>query len=91
MYYKAPELLVDDKSYNYSLDIWSLGCMFAGMLFNIETFFKGDNDCDQLAKVVEILGMESLRDYLRKYRLNLPSNCAAVLKNSKGIPLDQFI
>ena len=24
-YYKGPELLVDDKLYHYSLDIWSLG------------------------------------------------------------------
>lgn len=40
-YYKGPELLVEDKRYHYSLDIWSLGCTFASMLFNIDTFFKG--------------------------------------------------
>lgn len=32
-YYKGPELLVDDRLYHYSLDIWSLGCTLAGMLF----------------------------------------------------------
>ena len=31
-YYKGPELLVNNKFYDYSLDIWSLGCMFAGMV-----------------------------------------------------------
>jgi casein kinase II subunit alpha len=31
-YYKGPELLVNNKYYDYSLDIWSLGCMFAGMV-----------------------------------------------------------
>ncbi len=31
-YYKGPELLVNNKFYGYSLDIWSLGCMFAGMV-----------------------------------------------------------
>lgn len=31
-YYKGPELLVNNKYYSYSLDIWSLGCMFAGMV-----------------------------------------------------------
>ena len=31
-YYKGPELLVDNLLYDYSLDIWSLGCMFAGMV-----------------------------------------------------------
>nr|POE94203.1 casein kinase ii subunit alpha-2 [Quercus suber]POE94204.1 casein kinase ii subunit alpha-2 [Quercus suber] len=30
-YFKGPELLVDLQDYDYSLDMWSLGCMFAGM------------------------------------------------------------
>lgn len=45
-YYKGPELLVDDKAYHYSLDIWSLGCTLAGMIFKIETFFKGSDNFD---------------------------------------------
>eukprot|EP00884_Botryococcus_braunii_P011085 jgi/Botrbrau1/19979/Bobra.0059s0093.2 len=31
-YFKGPELLVDLQDYDYSLDLWSLGCMFAGVL-----------------------------------------------------------
>jgi casein kinase II subunit alpha len=31
-YFKGPELLVDFPEYDYSLDIWSLGCMFASMV-----------------------------------------------------------
>ena len=31
-YFKGPELLVDLQYYDYSLDIWSLGCMMAGMV-----------------------------------------------------------
>ncbi len=34
-YFKGPELLVDNLLYDYSLDIWSLGCMFAGMVINV--------------------------------------------------------
>jgi len=45
-YYKGPELLVEDRKYHYSLDIWSLGCTFAGMLFNVDTFFKGSDNYD---------------------------------------------
>jgi len=29
-YFKGPELLVDLREYDYSLDMWSLGAMFAG-------------------------------------------------------------
>ena len=31
-YFKGPELLVDLQDYDYALDMWSLGCMFAGEL-----------------------------------------------------------
>jgi casein kinase II subunit alpha len=31
-YFKGPELLVDYQEYDYSLDMWSLGCMFASMV-----------------------------------------------------------
>ena len=33
-YYKGPELLIDYENYDYSLDIWSTGCMLAGMVKN---------------------------------------------------------
>ena len=33
--FKGPELLVDDFFYDYSLDIWSTGAMFAGMVLNL--------------------------------------------------------
>eukprot|EP00968_Pinguiococcus_pyrenoidosus_P013801 scaffold1247_cov251-Pinguiococcus_pyrenoidosus.AAC.37 len=33
-YFKGPELLVDFREYDYSLDMWSLGCMLAGKLCN---------------------------------------------------------
>ena len=32
-YFKGPELLVDYNFYDYSLDIWSTGAMFASMIF----------------------------------------------------------
>lgn len=31
-YFKGPELLIDLQDYDYALDMWSLGCMFAGMV-----------------------------------------------------------
>lgn len=44
-YFKAPELLLGNKQYDYQIDIWSVGCMMAGMMFMREPFFKGaDNN-----------------------------------------------
>ena len=44
-YFKSPELLLGNNYYDYSLDLWSTGCMLAGMVFGKEPFFKGaDNE-----------------------------------------------
>jgi casein kinase II subunit alpha len=34
-YFKGPELLVDFQEYDYSLDMWSYGCMFASMVCSL--------------------------------------------------------
>ena len=59
-YFKGPELLVDDIYYDYSLDIWSLGCMFAGMIFKKEPFFQGKDNYDQLVKIAKVMGTDDL-------------------------------
>eukprot|EP01047_Picozoa_sp_COSAG01_P063110 COSAG01_NODE_8127_length_2908_cov_12.869132_3_plen_121_part_00 len=53
-YFKGPELLIDFQHYDYSLDLWSLGCMTAGMIFRKEPFFKGHDNYDQLVKVRDV-------------------------------------
>ncbi|KAG5415180.1 hypothetical protein IGI04_002747, partial [Brassica rapa subsp. trilocularis] len=52
-YFKEHELLVDLLDYDYSLDMWSLGCMFAGMIFRKEPFFYGHDNQDQLVKIAK--------------------------------------
>lgn len=45
-YFKAPELLVDMPDYNYSLDMWGLGNMFAGIViiyFKFNLIFNNIN------------------------------------------------
>jgi serine/threonine protein kinase len=46
--------------------MWSLGCMFAGMIFRKEPFFHGHDNYDQLVKIVKVLGTDELFDYLDK-------------------------
>ncbi|XP_026549564.1 casein kinase II subunit alpha-like [Notechis scutatus] len=50
-YFKGPELLVDYQMYDYSLDMWSLGCMLASMIFRKEPFFHGHDNYDQVRRV----------------------------------------
>ena len=37
--------------YDYSLDMWSLGCMFASMIFRKEPFFHGHDNYDQVTTI----------------------------------------
>ena len=70
-YFKGPELLVNMRRYDYSLDIWSFGCQLAGMLFVKHPFFHGKNNDDQLVQITRILGTDGLVSYLDKYKLTL--------------------
>ncbi|KAK4050883.1 Casein kinase II subunit alpha [Microbotryomycetes sp. JL201] len=72
-YFKGPELLVDFQEYDYSLDMWSLGCMFASMIFRKEPFFHGHDNYDQLVKITKVLGTDELYAYLEKYNIDLSS------------------
>ena len=63
-YFKGPELLVDMQvccvihakchhilqHYDYSLDIWSFGCVLASLIFRKEPFFHGHDNTDQVGR-----------------------------------------
>ncbi|QLG73829.1 hypothetical protein HG535_0F03400 [Zygotorulaspora mrakii] len=71
-FFKGPELLVDYRMYDYSLDIWSFGTMLASMVFQKEPFFHGSSNTDQLVKIVRVLGSDDFEKYLAKYDIVLP-------------------
>ena len=70
-YFKSPELLADFQMYDYSLGMWSLGCMLASVIFRKEPFFHGHDNYDQLVRTAKVLGTEDLHDYIDKYNIEL--------------------
>jgi casein kinase II subunit alpha len=90
-YYKGPELLVDYQLYDYSLDVWSLGCMFAGMIFKKEPFFRGADNYDQLVRIAKVLGTDNLYAYLNKYSLELDQHFDDILERFPVKPWSKFI
>jgi len=88
-YYKGPELLVEDKLYHYSLDIWSLGCTMAGMMFRVDPFFKGSDNNDQMVKIAKVMGTEDLYTYMRKYKLTMPAQIAKIMKSYPQLSLEE--
>ena len=90
-YFKGPELLIDLQTYDYSLDIWSLGCMFAGMIFQKEPFFQGKDNYDQLVKIAKVLGTEDLFAYVEKYSVTLDSHYDDILGQHAKKPWSKFV
>jgi len=55
LWYRAPEILLGWRSYTYSCDIWSVGCVFAEM-WGRRTLFLGDCEIDQLHRIFRVCG-----------------------------------
>lgn len=53
--YCAPEILLGEKKYLSSFDMWSIGCIFAEMVYHCP-LFVGDSQIGQLFKIFAILG-----------------------------------
>ena len=54
-WYRPPELLLENTSYTASVDIWSVGCIFAE-LYNRKPLFPGKNTMNQLHMICSALG-----------------------------------
>lgn len=50
LWYRAPELLLGTTTYDSSIDLWSIGCIF-GELLTKNALLQGKNEVDQLSKV----------------------------------------
>jgi len=90
-YFKGPELLVDYQMYDYSLDMWSVGCMLASMIFKKEPFFHGHDNYDQLVRIAKVLGTEELHAYLEKYQIALDPKFEDILGRHSRKRWDRFI
>lgn len=90
-HHKGPELLINLQQYDYSLDLWSVGCMIAGIIFKRDPFFRGESNNDQLVQIAKVLGTENLMKYVKKYGLKLSSDYDDILGNYPRKPWRLFI
>ncbi len=54
-YYRAPELLLGARHYEYAVDMWSVGCIFAELLHR-KILFLAANPLKQVDKIIDTLG-----------------------------------
>jgi len=79
-WYRAPEVLCSWNDYSKSIDVWSVGCIFAEMLRR-KPLFPGKNTQHQLQLIISCLGTpdkDALRripnDKCRKFIESLPAS-----------------
>jgi serine/threonine protein kinase len=55
LWYRAPDVLLGSRFYSTSIDLWSVGCVFAEMLLG-KPLFAGNDERDQLERIQKVLG-----------------------------------
>jgi len=58
-WYRAPEVMLNSRSYSISMDMWSVGCILAEMIQN-RPLFPGRHYLDQLNLILEVVGSPTL-------------------------------
>ena len=58
LWYRAPELLLGQKEYAASVDLWSTGCILSELACR-RPLFPGDSEIDQLFRIFRQLGTPS--------------------------------
>jgi cyclin-dependent kinase len=55
LWYRPPDILLGNKIYDISCDIWSAGCIFAEMLLG-HPLFSGKNESEQCEQIFHLIG-----------------------------------
>ena len=55
-WYRAPELLVQNRAYDAAVDMWSVGCILAEVV-GAQALFPGKDSLHQLRLIIEKLGV----------------------------------
>lgn len=75
LWYRAPEVLMGCEQYSVSIDIWSVGCIFAELM-RCRPMFQGSSALNQITEIFKVLGtpreedwegVTSLRDFPRSH------------------------
>jgi len=61
-WYRPPELLFGSRYYSSSVDIWSIGCIFAELMLRTP-YLPGSSDMDQLRTIFRALGTPTEEDW----------------------------
>ncbi|XP_078437760.1 cyclin-dependent kinase F-4-like [Wolffia australiana] len=87
-WYRAPEVLLQSRSYNFAVDMWAMGTIMAELLTLIP-LFPGSSEADQLHKICTVIGSPSLSSWAEG--LELASAARYHFPEFPGVPLSTLI
>ena len=97
-WYRAPELMLSLNEYTFSIDMWSVGCIFAEMLGRRQ-FFPGKNYLNQLQLILSVVGTPSeeyianvgsdrVKTYLQTLPSRKPVELSVLFPNATSVALE---
>lgn len=98
LWYRSPEILLGSKRYDFSADIWSVGCILAEFLIK-KPLFMGDSQIDQIFKIFRVFGtpddqLSGELTHLPYYKENFPNfntNLEIIRERLSYIPSTQLM
>ncbi|RLN96842.1 hypothetical protein BBJ28_00017957 [Nothophytophthora sp. Chile5] len=88
LWYRPPELLLGATSYDASIDMWSIGCVFAELYIG-HPIFQGKTELEQITKIFDICGTPTT-DSWPDYKF-LPLSSKFVPDKSKPKRLREYL
>ena len=92
-WYRAPECTLKSHNYNEKIDIWAIGCIMAE-LYTLKPIFPGNDEFDQLNKILNVVGTPEFNDWpegyalIQKLNIRMPnynkSNLGQIVFNANG-------
>lgn len=98
-WYRAPELLLNSEFYDYSIDIWSCGCILAELI-NRRALFPGCEWVEQLKMILRVLGKPNIMEdcghitnsdcigFLKTMRYRPPVPFRKIVRDATGEEID---
>ena len=86
--FKAPEQLLLLKGFDYKIDIWAAGLIFAEMFFQKYPFWKPEEDIVILENIYNMVGAAKFSNYLKK--IGSPSTFEFMKNPSKGQNFESY-
>ena len=60
--------------YDYSVDMWAIGSIFAELIYQKHPFFSGKDPLDQMLKIANVLGTKKLGEYAENFKIEIDSS-----------------